>query len=256
MPVDSNVRTNLTITDRQGLSVKLNERGPALSKKDMDSLAKAVEKHLPSAGWLLLCGSLPPGVDSRFYAHLIESATHHGVQTLLDTDGDALLYGIEAGPTLASPNQSEAERLAESVPRSRVPIPLTRPATFWRWAHSQWFCSSRQATAGTVASAAGTNEVIPPQRRGSLVPLAPAMRLPLRSRGPSAQGQTVRRSRALGSRHGHCQVQIAGHQSPQLRAGRRSLCPHSGQRHLKAHRAKSGQGRAAATFQRHSRSET
>ena len=30
---------------------------------------------------------------------------------MLDTDGDPLLYGIEAGPTIVTPNQSEAERL-------------------------------------------------------------------------------------------------------------------------------------------------
>ena len=30
---------------------------------------------------------------------------------MLDTDGDALLHGIEAGPTIVSPNQPEAERL-------------------------------------------------------------------------------------------------------------------------------------------------
>ncbi len=33
------------------------------------------------------------------------------VKTLLDADGEALLHGIEAGPTVVSPNQQEAERL-------------------------------------------------------------------------------------------------------------------------------------------------
>jgi fructose-1-phosphate kinase PfkB-like protein len=33
------------------------------------------------------------------------------VKTLLDTDGDALREGIEAAPTVVSPNQHEAERL-------------------------------------------------------------------------------------------------------------------------------------------------
>jgi 1-phosphofructokinase family hexose kinase len=161
VPVDSNVRTNLTITDRQGLSVKLNERGPVLSKKDMDSLAKAVEKHLPSAGWLLLCGSLPPGVDSHFYALLIESATHHGVQTLLDTDGDALLYGIEAGPTLVSPNQSEGERLLNRAL-------ITRSHSIEAARHilamgAQSVVLSLGSRGAIAASAAGTIEVIPPR---------------------------------------------------------------------------------------------
>ncbi len=59
----------------------------------------------------MLCGSLPPGVEAHFYTKLIQLATKHNVKTLLDTDGDALLHGLEAQPTLVKPNQSEAERL-------------------------------------------------------------------------------------------------------------------------------------------------
>ncbi len=106
-----NIRTNLTISDRQGLSVKLNERGDALTQPELNRILKAVEKLLPGASWLMLCGSLPPGVDSHFFTKLIKLAAKHDVQTLLDTDGDALLYGIEAEPTIVKPNQSEAERL-------------------------------------------------------------------------------------------------------------------------------------------------
>ena len=106
-----NIRTNLTISDRQGLSVKLNELGPEISKSEMARVQNAVEKLLPSASWLMLCGSLPPGVDPHFYTHLIRLAAKHKVKSLLDTDGDPLLHGIEGMPTILSPNQSEAERL-------------------------------------------------------------------------------------------------------------------------------------------------
>ena len=109
--IRSNIRMNLTISDRQGLSVKLNEQGPSLSKTELTNIRKAVEKHLPDATWLMLCGSLPPGVPDDFYAKLIEQAEQQGVKTFLDTDGNALLHGIEAKPTLVTPNQSEAERL-------------------------------------------------------------------------------------------------------------------------------------------------
>jgi 1-phosphofructokinase family hexose kinase len=109
--IRQHIRTNLTISDYQGLSVKLNERGPTLVLAEQNRVIKAVEKLLPQASWLMLCGSLPPEVEAHFYTKLIRLATKHNVKTLLDTDGDALLHGLEGKPTLVKPNQSEAERL-------------------------------------------------------------------------------------------------------------------------------------------------
>jgi 1-phosphofructokinase family hexose kinase len=109
--IGHDIRTNLTISDRQGLSVKLNELGPELSKSETSRIQNAVEKLLPSASWLMLCGSVPPGVDPHFYTNLIRLAAKHNVNSLLDTDGDPLLHGIEGMPTIVAPNQSEAERL-------------------------------------------------------------------------------------------------------------------------------------------------
>ena len=111
VPIRHEIRTNLTITDRQGLTVNLNERGPQLEKAEVERVEKAVQKHLDGASWLLLCGSLPPGVRTDFYARLIGMARKKNVKTLLDADGDALREGVEAGPTVVSPNQPEAERL-------------------------------------------------------------------------------------------------------------------------------------------------
>lgn len=113
--IRNNIRINLTISDRQGLSVKLNERGPALSQAEQNRLVKAVEKHLPQVSWLMLCGSLPPGMDEHFYTNLIRLAAKHKVGTFLDTDGDPLLHGLEARPTIVKPNQSEAERLLNTA---------------------------------------------------------------------------------------------------------------------------------------------
>jgi 6-phosphofructokinase 2 len=109
--IDQEIRTNLTITDKQGLTVKLNELGPPLTTKDLDKVAEKVAEKLGKATWFMICGSVPPGVPSHFYSHLIELAHKKKVKTLLDTDGDALLHGLEAQPTVVTPNQQEAERL-------------------------------------------------------------------------------------------------------------------------------------------------
>ena len=104
------IRTNITITDKHGLTVNLNEAGPTLSKAEVARVEKAV-RGLDRAAWLMICGSLPPGVPSSFYARLIATARKKKVKTLLHADGEALRQGIEERPTVVTPNQQEAERL-------------------------------------------------------------------------------------------------------------------------------------------------
>lgn len=111
VPIHNESRVNLTITDKQGLALRLNEQGPGITPEELLRVEKAVASRLESATWLMLCGSIPPGVSSDFYTKLIGMARERKVKTMLDTDGDALLHGIEAGPSIVSPNQPEAERL-------------------------------------------------------------------------------------------------------------------------------------------------
>ncbi len=108
-------RANLTISDKQGLTVKLNELGPEINTDELKLVYKAVENAIKKASWLMLCGSIPPGVPAHFYNELIELARSQNVNTLLDTDGDALTHGLEAKPTVVTPNQLEAERLLGKV---------------------------------------------------------------------------------------------------------------------------------------------
>ena len=115
VPIKNESRTNLTISDRQGLTVKLNERGPAISADELKQMFAAVESVIAKASWLMICGSIPPGVPPHYYCDLIGLARKRGVKTLLDTDGDALLHALEAHPTVIKPNHQEAERLLGTV---------------------------------------------------------------------------------------------------------------------------------------------
>lgn len=111
VPIENEIRTNLTVTDKHGLTVNLNETGPTLSKAEVAGVERAVRDSLEHASWLLACGSLPPGVPQSFYGKLIAMARHKKVKTLLHANGEALIEGIEARPTVVTPNQKEAERL-------------------------------------------------------------------------------------------------------------------------------------------------
>ncbi len=120
VPIQNETRVNLTITDKQGLALRLNEQGPKIKPDELTRVEKSVASRLDNASWLMLCGSIPPGVSADFYTKLIRLARERKVKTLLDTDGDALLHGIEAGPSIVSPNQPEAERLLNRALITRV----------------------------------------------------------------------------------------------------------------------------------------
>ncbi|MCO5353466.1 MAG: 1-phosphofructokinase family hexose kinase [Bryobacteraceae bacterium] len=111
--VRNQIRTNFTISDRNGLAVKLNEKGPELSAAELQRVEKAVKGHLKRAQWLMLCGSLPPGVPADFYARLVHRSNRDGVPVLLDADGEALEAALAEKPTVVTPNQQEAERLLD-----------------------------------------------------------------------------------------------------------------------------------------------
>jgi 6-phosphofructokinase 2 len=111
VPIENESRTNLTVTDKHGLTVNLNETGPVMQKPEVARVERAMREALAGASWMLVCGSVPPGVPASFYGKLIEMARQKRVRTLLHADGEVLRRGIEAGPTVVVPNQQEAERL-------------------------------------------------------------------------------------------------------------------------------------------------
>src|SRR5260370_247775 len=91
-----------------------------MDKRELDRLEKATIRQLDQASWLMLCGSIPPGVPPDIYVRLIETARKKKVQTILDTDGEALEVGLEAKPTVVHANQAEAERVLDTALLTRA----------------------------------------------------------------------------------------------------------------------------------------
>jgi 1-phosphofructokinase family hexose kinase len=207
VPIEANIRTNLAITDKQGLSVKLNEQGPPLSKAELKAIQKAVERHLQSASWLMLCGSLPPTVDRHFYSLLIESANSHGVQTLLDADGDALLHAIEAGPSLTSPNQAEAERLLNRSLITRTHFIDAAKHILSMGAKSVVLSLGSRGAIG--AAQAGLIEVIPP-RIDALSPIGAGDALAAATVWALAQGKSFDEAVRWGVAAGTASAKLPG----------------------------------------------
>src|SRR5262249_44466816 len=90
--VRSESRTNFTISDKQGLTIKLNEIGAPLEKRELKEIHDLVNARLAKAHWLMICGSVPPDVAPHFYCDVVRLAKKRDVKTLVDTDGDALAH--------------------------------------------------------------------------------------------------------------------------------------------------------------------
>ncbi|WP_349427284.1 1-phosphofructokinase [Microbacterium sp. LWS13-1.2] len=117
VPVRGHVRANLAITDPAGVTTKLNLPGAALSADEAAAVVDAVVSASAGAGWLVLAGSLPPGVADDFYVRITRAvrAAHGAASPLIavDASGAALAAVVADGaPDLIKPNDDELGELA------------------------------------------------------------------------------------------------------------------------------------------------
>ncbi len=109
------VRVNLTLTEPDGTTTKINEPGAVVSGIDLDRLADAVVDRASVARWVVLAGSLPPGAPEGWYADLVGALRDTGASVAVDTSGAplvALAAGLEEhAPQLMKPNGEELASL-------------------------------------------------------------------------------------------------------------------------------------------------
>jgi tagatose 6-phosphate kinase len=94
-----------------GEQTEINERGPSVTEAELELFVDKLLYLAKGAGVCVFSGSLPRGVDSDVYARLIQELHKLGVTTVLDSEGDSMLLGTRAEPTVVTPNELEAEEL-------------------------------------------------------------------------------------------------------------------------------------------------
>ncbi|MGP9724135.1 1-phosphofructokinase family hexose kinase [Corynebacterium sp. AOP40-9SA-29] len=118
------VRVNLTLTDGEGVTTKINSPGDASS--DGRSLTDAVAQTMSEVTaqgvsgphWLVLAGSLPPGFPDDWYARMTATAHEQGFRVAVDTSDAALAALVDlsdrnpaAAPDLIKPNSHELAQI-------------------------------------------------------------------------------------------------------------------------------------------------
>ena len=98
----------------------INFPGQAPTPADVRMLYRRLDALHGS--WVVLAGSLPPGVEATIYRDLIAVLKASGSSVALDTSGDALRYALESAPQVVKPNIHELEDLAGAEMASREAI--------------------------------------------------------------------------------------------------------------------------------------
>ncbi|ROP65108.1 MULTISPECIES: 1-phosphofructokinase family hexose kinase [unclassified Curtobacterium] len=122
LPIGAPLRSNVTVTEPTGTTTKLNEPGPSLAGR-LEDLAALVADTAdvtptgPRARWVVLAGSLPPGLPDDALAVLVRAVrARHGadVRIAVDSSGVPFTALLQSGAhlDLVKPN---AEELAEIV---------------------------------------------------------------------------------------------------------------------------------------------
>lgn len=114
--VPGSTRTGIKIVDgRTGQTTDINFPGLTPRTEDLAELFERTDALVGPDAWLVLGGSVPPGVADSVYAAMIELIHRRGGRVLLDTSGAPLREALAGAPEIVKPN---VEELGELVGRT------------------------------------------------------------------------------------------------------------------------------------------
>jgi len=112
LAIRGDVRESFTVMEeRTGSQFRFVLPGPTLHADECERIAACVQAMRPAPSYLVLSGSLPPGVPEDFYAQLARRAPP-GTRVVVDTSGEALRALRGAGVFLLKPNLRELRELS------------------------------------------------------------------------------------------------------------------------------------------------
>ncbi len=102
-------RVNVTLLQegREHIPNLINESGQTIRPEEIDRLLRRYKRMLNRASWVVLGGSIPPGVDIGVYGEMARMAKDAGAKVILSTGGEALTHALGACPYIVKPDTRE-----------------------------------------------------------------------------------------------------------------------------------------------------
>jgi 1-phosphofructokinase len=110
VPIDGEIRVNISLVEADGTVTKINEPGPPWGDAEVAALLETTGELATGASWVVGCGSLPPGAPDDVYARMAERLPMT-TKLAVDADGAALRACRGKPIALLKPNHHELEGL-------------------------------------------------------------------------------------------------------------------------------------------------
>lgn len=110
--IQEETRICLNIMDSNNVSTEVLEKGPNISKEEINRFEKDLEEVLKDTNVLVASGSLAKGLPIDYYFKIGEICNQRNIKFILDSSGESLRLGMNSSPYLIKPNIDELENLS------------------------------------------------------------------------------------------------------------------------------------------------
>jgi len=113
-PVSGETRTSFTVMEEEtGLHYRFVLPGPAQDETAAEALLAGIVAALPGeSAYVVLSGSLLPGLPPDFYGQVTRAVQARGAAVILDAHGNDLRFALDARPHIIRVNHIEAAELS------------------------------------------------------------------------------------------------------------------------------------------------
>ncbi len=112
--VEAETRENFIVVDTSNNEqYRFGMPGEKLTDKEAAEILKTIDAISPFPDFVVISGSLPPGVEPSYIKELVSIAKKHKAKVVVDTSGEALQEALKEGVYLLKPNIGELSRMVK-----------------------------------------------------------------------------------------------------------------------------------------------
>jgi 6-phosphofructokinase 2 len=116
IPIGGSTRENVTVDETStGEQFRFVLQGPEIEEREWQAVLGATEDAARLGGYIVMSGSLAPGVPDDFYARATRAGHRHGARAIVDASGESLEAALDEGVFLIKPSGRELGELVGSA---------------------------------------------------------------------------------------------------------------------------------------------